>query len=56
MLVGVYTCQNATLLEISCHGSNILFHAHQHLIDLRKQKSLYVGILPFMRNLSLRLS
>ena len=21
-LVGVYTCQNATLLEITCHGSN----------------------------------
>ena len=24
MLVRVYTCQNATLLEISCTGSNIL--------------------------------
>ena len=23
MLVGVYTCQNATLLEITCHASNI---------------------------------
>ena len=23
-LVGVYTCQNATLLEITCHGSNVL--------------------------------
>ena len=23
MLVGVYTCQNATLLEITCHGSNL---------------------------------
>ena len=22
MLIGVYTCQNATLLEIACHGSN----------------------------------
>ena len=24
MLVCVYTCQNATLLEITCHGSNII--------------------------------
>ena len=23
MLVRVYTCQNATLLEITCHGSNL---------------------------------
>ena len=26
-LVRVYTCQNATLLEITCHGSN-----HVHII------------------------
>ena len=26
MLVCIYTCQNATLLEISCCGSNILFY------------------------------
>ena len=25
MLVCVYTCQNTTLLEITCHGSNDLF-------------------------------
>ena len=24
MLVGVFTCQNATLLEITCHGSIII--------------------------------
>ena len=24
MLVRVYTCQNATLLEITCHSSNII--------------------------------
>ena len=24
MLVRVYTCQNATLLEITCHGSKCL--------------------------------
>ena len=26
-LVGVYTCQNATLLEITCHGSYAIFHS-----------------------------
>ena len=28
MLVRVYTCQNATLLEITCHGSNFSYLLH----------------------------
>ena len=29
MLIRVYTCQNATLLEITCHGSLILISSQE---------------------------
>ena len=34
MLVRVYTCQNATLLEIPCHGSNLLLFYSYHEVQL----------------------
>ena len=30
MLVFVYTCQNTTLLEITCHGSNMSCSVTHH--------------------------
>ena len=33
-LTGVYTCQNATLLEITCHGSCVFFFLLQDFQDL----------------------
>ena len=34
-LVRVYTCQNATLLEISCHSS-IIEYKHSFIIQVQK--------------------
>ena len=34
MLVPVYTCQNATLFEITCHSSFVLATSLKHLICL----------------------
>ena len=38
MLVSVYTCQNATLLEISCTGSIIVFHVLEFLETEREKR------------------
>ena len=41
MLIRLYTCQNATLLEITCHGSfmqQFLFQMHcRHQISQKQQ-------------------
>ena len=36
MLVRVYTCQNATLLEITCHGSILYCYVKTLLISTNK--------------------
>ena len=41
MLVFVYTCQNATLLEITCHGSYI---DGSHVIVSQRHCILYLTI------------
>ena len=46
-LIRVYTCQNATLLEISCHGSNwfsfILLQVVKLIPDILRAASLSLG-------------
>ena len=39
MLIGVNFCQDATLLEITCHGSNCLTHQFKHLFWVQKTPS-----------------
>ena len=38
MLVRVYTCQNATLLETTCTVSFVFFNRHSTIMNLVKEK------------------
>ena len=40
-LIRVYTCQNATLLEIACHGSNFYLFQVIRMIDFNKTELQY---------------
>ena len=38
----MYTCQNATLLEITCHGSNFLFARVCSNVDDFNKRNLFL--------------